>query len=171
MSTTGVDQSPERFTETFAWIEAQKQKYQNMAPEQDPLAAARLRGLEAWCSMLEDNHPDNQLLTASEIAERLHTVIEEVELLRINRQLLAVQPGSGEWAYPAWQVREGKIAPRLKTALDTLAVEVGQSPITWLGFFSIKLDELNGMQARQYLWKGKRLYPLIRAIKRIYQAN
>jgi len=86
--------------------------------KEDPLAAARLRGLRMREEML---NAEGGVLTASEMASRLHITRQAVDKRRRAGKLLAVELGRRRWLYPAWQVVDGQVLPGLERVLAALA--------------------------------------------------
>lgn len=86
--------------------------------KEDPLAAARVRGLRMREEML---NAEGGVLTASEMASRLHITRQAVDKRRRAGKLLAVELGRRRWLYPAWQVGDGQVLPGLEEVLSDLS--------------------------------------------------
>jgi biotin operon repressor len=79
----------------------------------DPLAGARLRGLEAKRQLLE---AEGGALSTAEIARALRITRQGVDKRRKDRRLLGVEVGKKGFRYPAWQVG----LPHLEEVLQAL---------------------------------------------------
>jgi hypothetical protein len=79
----------------------------------DPLAGARLRGLEAKRKLVEG---EGGALSTAQIAKALRITRQAVDRRRKERKLLAVELGRKGFRYPAWQIG----LPHLEEVLDAL---------------------------------------------------
>lgn len=79
----------------------------------DPLAGARLRGLEAKSKLVEAGGGS---LSSAEIAKALKITRQGVDRRRKERKLIAVELGRKGFRYPTWQIG----LPHLTKALDAL---------------------------------------------------
>jgi hypothetical protein len=86
--------------------------------KEDPFAAARLRGLRMREEML---NAEGGVLSASQMASRLHITRQAVDKRRRAGKLLAVELGRRRWLYPAWQVADGQVLPGLEEVLSDLS--------------------------------------------------
>lgn len=84
---------------------------------QDPLALARLRGIEAKRRILTE---DGGLLSAEKVGEILRISRQAVEKRRKAGRLIGVSLGRRGFGYPAWQFSERGTLPGLEVVLDTL---------------------------------------------------
>jgi biotin operon repressor len=79
----------------------------------DPLAGARLRGLEAKRRLLE---AEGGALSTAEIAKALRITRQAVDKRRKERKLLGVEVGKKGFRYPTWQIG----LPHLEEVLKAL---------------------------------------------------
>jgi hypothetical protein len=84
---------------------------------QDPLAMARLRGIEAKRRMLTD---EGGILSAEKVGELLTMSRQAVEKRRKAGQLIGVSLGRRGFAYPAWQFSERGTLAGLEVVLTAL---------------------------------------------------
>jgi hypothetical protein len=84
---------------------------------QDPLAMARLRGIEANRGILIG---DGGLLSAEKVGEVLTISRQAVEKRRKAGRLIGVSLGRRGFGYPAWQFSERGTLPGLEAVLDAL---------------------------------------------------
>jgi hypothetical protein len=85
--------------------------------DHDPLAMARLRGIEAKRKILTD---DGGMLSAEKVGEILTISRQAVEKRRKGGRLIGVSLGRRGFGYPAWQFSERGTLPGLEAALDAL---------------------------------------------------
>jgi hypothetical protein len=85
--------------------------------DQDPLAMARLRGIQAKRRILTD---DGGMLSAERAGEILTISRQAVEKRRKAGRLIGVSLGRRGFGYPAWQFSERGTLPRLEAVLDAL---------------------------------------------------
>jgi hypothetical protein len=85
--------------------------------DQDPLAMARLRGIEAKRRMLTE---DGGLLSAEKAGEILTISRQAVEKRRKAGRLIGVSLGRRGFGYPAWQFSERGTLPGLEAVLEVL---------------------------------------------------
>jgi hypothetical protein len=116
---------------------------------EDPLAAARVRGLRMREEML---NAEGGVVGASEMAARLHITRQAVDKRRRAGKLLAVELGRRRWLYPAWQVQDGQVLPGLERVLAALSEWSG-----WvkLGFLLSGDRRLGGDSALHALRMGR----------------
>ena len=79
----------------------------------DPLAGARLRGLEAKRKLVE---AEGGALSTAQIASALQISRQAVDKRRKERKLLGVEVGKKGFRYPAWQIG----LPHLEEVLEAL---------------------------------------------------
>ena len=84
---------------------------------QDPLAMARLRGIEAKRRMLAD---EGGVLSVERVGGLLTMSRQAVEKRRKAGRLIGVSLGRRGFGYPAWQFSERGTLPGLETVLDAL---------------------------------------------------
>ncbi len=83
----------------------------------DPLAAARLKGMQIKQQLLYDK---SQPLTSAEVASLLHMTRQAVDKRRLKGQLLGVSVGKRGYLYPDWQFSVGQVLPGLEEVLNAL---------------------------------------------------
>ena len=111
----------------------------------DPLAGARLRGLEARRKLVE---AEGGALSTAEIAKALRITRQAVDKRRKERKLLGVELGKKGFRYPAWQIG----LPHLEEVLAAL----GDRNI-WeqIAFFLNPSALLEDRTPREILQEGK----------------
>jgi hypothetical protein len=103
----------------------------------DPLAPARLRGLQARDALLAD---EGGTLRADEVSALLHISRQAVDKRRAAGKVLAVEIGRRGYLYPAWQFVDDGVLPGLEEILSLLAEH---PPLAKLRFFlssDLRLD-------------------------------
>jgi len=95
----------------------------------DPLAAARLRGVAARQDLLAR---EGGTLRVKEVAELLHLSRQAVHKRHRAGRLLAIECGRHGAVYPAWQFVPGGVLPGLEEVLRALA---DHDPWMQLAFF------------------------------------
>ncbi len=85
--------------------------------DQDPLAMARLRGIETKRQILTGN---GGVLSAEKVAEVLTISRQAVDKRRKAGRLIGVSLGRRGFGYPAWQFSEQGTLPHLEAVLDAL---------------------------------------------------
>jgi hypothetical protein len=85
--------------------------------DQDPLAMARLRGIEAKRRILTG---DGGMLSAARVGGILTISRQAVEKRRKAGRLIGVSLGRRGFGYPAWQFSERGTLPHLEVVLDAL---------------------------------------------------
>ncbi len=116
---------------------------------EDPLADARLRGLEAKVRLLED---EGGTLSADEAAASLRISREAVNQRRRSGKLLALSTGRRGYRYPVWQFGEEGVLPGFEVTLKELSVH-GQ----WgrAAFFLGGNELLDGLRPLDLLRRGR----------------
>jgi hypothetical protein len=84
----------------------------------DPLAGARLRGIQVKRNLLND---DGQPLNSAAVAEILGISRQAVDKRRKSGKLLAVSLGKRGYFYPLFQFRNGELLIGLEEVLEVLA--------------------------------------------------
>lgn len=104
----------------------------------DPLASAKLRGVEAQQNLLKAG---KGVLSAEDTAQLLGISRQAVDKRRRQGQLLGLTQGRRGYAYPAWQFDKGRTIASLERVLEVL-----QSHDAWmqLAFFLNPNDRLGG---------------------------
>jgi hypothetical protein len=97
--------------------------------EEDPLLAARLRGLEARQQILE---AEGGTMTVSEVASLLGITRQAVEKRRKAGKLIALSLGRRGYAYPRWQFTVDRVLPGIDAVLGELDLPDGWGQV---GFF------------------------------------
>jgi hypothetical protein len=121
----------------------------------DPLAAARLRGLEVRLQILEQ---EGGTLSAAEVARELGLSRQAVDKRRRVRRLLAL-PAGRRYAYPAWQLTDGGVLDGFEPALRALNID---DPWSQAAFFLGPNIYLDGATPLAQLRRG-RLASVLRA--------
>lgn len=97
--------------------------------ETDPLAAARLRGVQVKHNLL---HDDGTPLNSAGVASLLGISRQAVDKRRKKGQLLAVSLGKRGYYYPLCQFYRGQILPGLEPVLTALADSDPWTHLMWL---------------------------------------
>lgn len=119
-----------------------------LAKSTHPLAASLMRGVERRRHLLamEDGTASGQ-----EFADALGISRQAVDKRRRAGALLAVPTGSGDWRYPRWQLKEGKVLRGLEEVMAALG---RLSPWTRMDFFLSPDERLGGRRPLDALRKG-----------------
>jgi hypothetical protein len=121
----------------------------------DPLAGARLRGMEAKRRLLES---EGGAISSAQAAEILKVTRQAVDKRRKDGKLLGLELGKRGYFYPSWQFG-------LKGLEDVLAALGGQDFWEKLSFFLNPSDLLEDRTPLEALNKGQNLEEVIRAAK------
>ena len=116
--------------------------------EKDPLAAAKLRGVEGQQNLLKAG---GGVLSAEEAAQLLGISRQAVDKRRKQGQLLGLVQGRRGYAYPAWQFENGRTIRNLEQALEALR---GHDPWMKVAFFLNGNDRLDGKSPLELLRAG-----------------
>lgn len=111
----------------------------------DPLAAARLRGVERQQSILKES---GGVLSAAQVAKTLGISRQAVDKRRKQGQLIGLTQGKRGYAYPAWQFKGGRTLANLEKVLEALE---SHDPWMQLAFFVNGNDRLNGKSPLELL--------------------
>jgi hypothetical protein len=114
----------------------------------DPLATARLRGVEQQRTLLEQS---GGVLGVDKVADLLGLSRQAVDKRRRRGQLLGLTRGKRGYVYPAWQFEGGKTLPNLEQILDALR---DHDPWMQLTFFVNENDRLEGRTPIEELRSG-----------------
>jgi hypothetical protein len=88
---------------------------------EDPLAAARLRGIEARARLLEE---EGGTVGAAELGKMLGGIsAQAVDKRRRAGKLLALPVGKNRYRYPVWQVEGGEVLAGFEEVLKAFSVE------------------------------------------------
>jgi hypothetical protein len=117
--------------------------------DQDPLAMARLRGIEAKRRILTG---DGGMFSAEEVGEILTISRQAVEKRRKSGRLIGVSLGRRGFGYPAWQFTERGTLSHLETILAAL---IRHDAWTKLVFFTTENAALNGRRPVDVLRSGE----------------
>ncbi len=124
--------------------------------ESDPLAAARLRGLQMKLEVLEKA---GGALQPGEVAGLLRMSRQAVGKRRRVGKLLALSTGKRGFEYPACQFGEGGVVPGLAEVLAAFVDDV--DPWMRLAFLVTPHGSLDGETPLDLMWRGD-LEPVIR---------
>ncbi|MGA9914570.1 MAG: hypothetical protein WBR17_18790 [Paraburkholderia sp.] len=115
----------------------------------DPLATARLRGVERQQSLVEKS---GGMLKGEKAAKVLGISRQAVDKRRRQNRLIGLTQGRRGYAYPIWQFEGGKTLANLETVLDRLR---DHDPWMQLTFFLNANDRLEGSSPLEMLRCGK----------------
>jgi len=119
-----------------------------LAKSTHPLAASLMRGVERRRQLLA---MEEGTASGQEIAEALGISRQAVDKRRRAGDLLAVPSGSGDWRYPWWQLKEGKVLPGFEKIMAALG---GASPWLRMDFFLSPDERLDGRRPLDALRSG-----------------
>ena len=114
----------------------------------DPLVAAKLRGLELRQQMLKTS---GGTLSSQQVAKVLGISRQAVDKRRSSNQLLALTQGKRGYRYPSFQFDEGKILNGFEEVLGELEA---LDPWMQLNFFTSAQERLGGKTAIKALQEG-----------------
>jgi hypothetical protein len=117
--------------------------------ERDPLAPARLRGMQVRERLLA---AEGGTLTAEEAGVILGVSRQAIDNRRKRGSLLGIQLGRRGYRYPAWQFSPDGLLPGLKETLESLA---GLTPWIQLSFFLNENAWLDGRRPLDALRQGQ----------------
>lgn len=123
---------------------------------EDPLAAARLRGVEQQRNLVEKS---GGVLTSENVSGVLGISRQAVDKRRRQGRLIGLVRGRRGYAYPAWQFKNGRTLPELENVLEQLR---RHDPWMQLAFFVNGNDRLNGGSPLEALRSG-RVKPVLEA--------
>lgn len=116
--------------------------------EDDPLVAAKLRGLYHRQEMLK---VAGGALTSEQVAEVLSLSRQAVDKRRLSNQLLALTQGRRGYRYPSFQFEEGRTLSGLEDVLKALSAI---DPWMQLNFFTSPKERLGGKTPIEVLHGG-----------------
>jgi hypothetical protein len=116
--------------------------------EKDPLASAKLRGVEAQWKLLQAG---GGVLSADEAAKLLGISRQAVDKRRKRGQVIGLVQGRRGYAYPAWQFEGGRTIADLEQVLKALHV---RDPWMQMSFFLNGNDRLDGRSPLELLRAG-----------------
>jgi hypothetical protein len=125
------------------------------ARDSDPLAAARLRGIEAKRKLLES---EGGVVSSVKAAQILKVTRQAVDKRRKEGKLLGLELGKRGYLYPSWQFG-------LKGLEDVLSALEGQDFWERVSFFLNPNDVLGDETPLGVLIKGENIEEVIRAAK------
>ena len=114
----------------------------------DPLLAAKIRGLKRKRQMLEIA---GGALSSGQVAEVLNISRQAVDKRRSANQLLALTQGRRGYSYPSFQFEDGKTIRGLEQVLGQLTV---LDPWMQMAFFTSPNERLEGITPIEGLQKG-----------------
>ena len=117
--------------------------------EEDPIAAAKLRGMKRRQEMLK---AAGGTMTSEQVAEALNLSRQAVDKLRSSNQLLALTQGRRGYCYPSFQFDEGKTLDGIERVLKGLS---SVDPWMQLNFFTTPDERLEGKSPIEALQQGK----------------
>jgi hypothetical protein len=113
---------------------------------QDPLAAARLRGLRAKKQLLE---AEGGVVSGRELAQAIGITRQAVDKRRLAGKLIGIDLGKRGYAYPVWQIG--------LDGMDTVLAELAEvDPWTQALFMLTANNWLNGETPLVMLRRGER---------------
>jgi hypothetical protein len=116
------------------------------AVEAEPLAKARLRGIERQRNLIQAG---GGVYTASKVGEILNISRQAVDKRRREGRLLGLTQGRRGYAYPAWQFEDGRTMQYLEDVLEILQKH---DPWMQMAFFlnkNMRLQERSPFEALQ----------------------
>jgi hypothetical protein len=119
------------------------------AVQVDPLAAARLRGIDRQRNFLQMG---GGTYTAEQVGEILDISRQAVDKRRREGRLIGLMRGRRGYAYPAWQFENGRTLRHLEDVLDVLRKN---DPWMQVAFFLNKNMRLQGRTPLEVLKKGQ----------------
>ncbi|MBB6143699.1 hypothetical protein HNQ77_001648 [Silvibacterium bohemicum] len=150
LSNTLIDEATSASTDHLVMVEAlSSAPWVAELEEDDPLAAAKLRGLKRRQEMLK---AAGETLTSEQVAEVLNLSRQAVDKRRSSNQLLALTQGKRGYSYPGFQFHEGKTLDGLESVLKALSAV---DPWMQLNFFTSPNERLGGKNPIEALRKGK----------------
>jgi allophycocyanin beta subunit len=109
----------------------------------DPLAHARLRGVEARERLIRVGGGQ---LFSSQVAQKLGIRLEQVDELRDNGKLIALTNSQGEYLYPQWQLTEQGILSGLDEVFAELDKDDPWMQISFMVNPNIWLNEASPLE-------------------------
>jgi hypothetical protein len=116
----------------------------------DPLAPARLRGIDARRKLVD---LAGGLLSAEDAGDELGMTRQAIEKRRRAGRLLSLSLGRRGYRYPAFQFVHGQTLTGLERVLDALS---GRDPWTQVSFFVNRRSDLDGRSPLQLLQASRR---------------
>ena len=145
-----IDEATAAPTDHLAMLEAvTSAPWVSELASEDPLVAAKLRGLNLRQQMLKTSGGS---LTSEKVAEVLNISRQAVDKRRASNQLLALTQGRRGYSYPSFQFEEGKTLKGLEDVLASLTVI---DPWMQLNFFTSPNERLGGSTPIEALRKGR----------------
>jgi hypothetical protein len=117
----------------------------------DPLAGARLRGVEAREQLIDEA---GGLLRLSQVADRLGVTPQAVTGRRLRETILAVPMPNGEWVYPACQFADVDLVSGIDAFVRAFADDV--DPWTKLSVLIAPSRRFGGKSALDLLSAGRK---------------
>jgi hypothetical protein len=117
--------------------------------QDDPLAEARLRGLDIRERLLQ---AEGGVFTSEQVARHLGISRQAVDKRRRAGRLLAFSTGRRGYVYPAWQLAHGGVLPGIESVLADLAI---RDPWMQAAFFVSGDPRLEDTTPLEALRKGQ----------------
>jgi hypothetical protein len=150
LSNTLIDEATAAPTDHMVMLEAlSSAPWATELAEDDPLVAAKLRGLYRRQEMLRTA---GGALTSEQVAEVLNLSRQAVDKRRSSNQLLALTQGRRGYSYPGFQFDEGKTLSGLEDVLKALSA---LDPWMQLNFFTSPIERLGGKTPIEDLREGR----------------
>jgi hypothetical protein len=150
LSNTLIDEATAAPTDHLVMLEAvSSAPWASELASEDPLVAAKLRGLQLRQQMLRTA---GGTLTSEKVAEVLNISRQAVDKRRAANQLLALTQGRRGYSYPSFQFEEGKTLPGLEDVLGKLR---DLDPWMQLNFFTRQDERLGGSTPIEALRAGE----------------
>jgi hypothetical protein len=150
LSNAVIDEATSAPTDHLVMLEAvSSAPWVSELASEDPLVAAKLRGLNLRQQMLKTA---GGALTSEKVAEVLNITRQAVDKRRASNQLLALTQGRRGYSYPGFQFEEGKTLKGLEDVLDKLSA---LDPWMQLDFFTRPNERLGESTPIEALRAGK----------------
>lgn len=149
LSTTTIEQATGAPTDFLVALEALcSASGTTQLVNEDPLLAARMRGLKRKRQMLD---AAGGILSSQQVADMLGITRQAVDKRRGSRQLLALTQGRRGYSYPRFQFEEGKTIAGLDKVLPQLKA---LDPWMQMVFFTSPHERLQGKTPIESLHQG-----------------
>jgi len=150
LTNTVIDEATAAPTDHLVMLEAvSSAPWVSELASEDPLVAAKLRGLHLRQQMLKTA---GGALTSEKVAEVLNISRQAVDKRRASNQLLALTQGRRGYSYPGFQFDEGKTLKGMEHVLGKLDA---LDPWMQLNFFTQGNERLGGSTPIEALRAGK----------------
>jgi hypothetical protein len=150
LTNAAIDEATAAPTDHLVMLEAvNSSPWVSELTSEDPLVAAKLRGLNLRQQMLKTAGGS---LTSEKVAELLGVSRQAVDKRRASNQLLALTQGKRGYSYPSFQFEEGKTLKGLEDVLGKLSA---LDPWMQLNFFTRPNERLGSSTPIETLREGK----------------